>query len=339
MQTWLIIFLLLFFCALSLTAYRKHLIRLESRVINPGYSIGVYRIHDDNGKFTAIPHPRVKNPVLTGGSMGARFVADPFVVHEGNRYYLFFEEMIGYKGSIAYATSVDGLNWRYDKVIVSEEFHLSYPCVFKWGNAYYMIPESGDDLSIRLYRASHFPDRWEFVTKILEGDKFADSTIAYYNGYWWLFTCTNGNRTLWLYYSDRPDGPWIKHPKNPIVKSDTEKARPGGPLINWEGRLLRIAQSTKPHYGYSIGAFEILHMNRQDYEERELQKDPILIASGKGWNADGMHHLSLYTGMNNEILAIVDGNETKYEYKLSMMLPSWTAKPFLRIRQLLHLIS
>jgi len=51
-------------------------------------------------------------------------------------------------------------------------------------------------------------------------------------------------------------------------------------------------------------------MNFQDYEERELQRDPILSASMKGWNADGMYQLSVYTGMNNEILAAVDGEKT-----------------------------
>jgi hypothetical protein len=313
-------------------------IGIEAQRIAPEYAIGLYRLYDDNGKLTAIPHPCVGNPILTGASItdnraefeiesstgpGQRFVADPFVVHEGNRYYMFFEAMIGNRGSIALATSADGLNWRYEKVVLSEKFHLSYPCIFKWGNTYYMIPESGEDLSIRLYKASHFPHRWEFVKKILEDNNFADSTVLYFSGYWWLFTCTNENQTLWLYYCSMPDGQWIMHPKSPIVKKDVGKARPGGPFLNWKGRLLRITQSARPHYGYCVRAFEIVRMDPQDYEERELQREPILIASGKGWNADGMHQLSVYTGVNNEILAAVDGKKNNYQYNLFMRLPRW----------------
>lgn len=327
-RTWLLFLILVILGAFCFAARSKHLIGVRTQVV-PEYAIGIYRIHDDKGKFTALPHPEVNNPVLTGQSITdkkARFVADPFVVHEENGYYMFFEAVINNVGSIALATSMDGLKWKYDKVVVSENFHLSYPCVFKWENTYYMIPESGQDLSVRLYKAEKFPERWKFVKKMIEGDMFADSTILYFQNTWWLFTCTNENQTLWLYFSSSPDGEWIKHPQSPIVKRDNRKARPGGHLINWKGRLLRIAQCDQPNYGYSLRAFEITHLSPRDYEERELQEDPILVASMKGWNADGMHQLSIYPGTNNEMLAAVDGRKNNSQSDLCVRLPSWIRK-------------
>ena len=327
-RTWLLFLILVILGAFCFAAWSKNLIGVRTQMVSE-YAIGIYKLHDENGKLTAIAHPGVINPVLTGQSISdknARFVADPFVVYDGYQYNMFFEALIDDIGRIALATSRDGIKWKYASVVLAENYHLSYPCVFKWRDTYYMIPESNQDLSIRLYKAEKFPDRWKFVKKMIEGDMFADSTILYFQNTWWLFTCTNENQTLWLYFSSSPDGEWIKHPKSPIVKRDNRKARPGGHLINWKGRLLRIAQCDHPHYGYSVRAFEITHLSPRDYEERELQEDPILVASMKGWNADGMHQLSIYPGTNNEILAAVDGKKYTYRYDLYVRLPSWIRK-------------
>jgi hypothetical protein len=322
------VFILLILGGFCFAAWSKHLIGVrKERGVE--FAIGIYKLHDENGKLTAIAHPGVINPVLARQSISdknARSVADPFVVYDGNQYNMFFEALIDGKGEIALATSSDGIKWKYANVVLAENYHLSYPSVFKWRDAYYMIPESYQDLSIRLYKAEKFPDRWKFVKKMIEGDMFTDSTILYFQDTWYLFTCTNENQTLRLYFSSSPDGEWIKHPQSPIVKKDNRKARPGGHLINWEGKLARIAQCDHPDYGYSLRAFEITHLSPLDYEERELQEDPVAAASGNGWNADGMHQLSIYPGTNNEILAAVDGKKNTFRYDLYVRLPSWIRK-------------
>ena len=59
-------------------------------------------------------------------------VADPFMVFENGTWYMFFEAMNDFesRGVIGLATSEDGLSWQYQKIILNESFHLSYPYVF-----------------------------------------------------------------------------------------------------------------------------------------------------------------------------------------------------------------
>ena len=46
------------------------------------------------------------------------------------------------QGDLAVATSKNTWIWDYQKVIIDEPFHLSYPYVFKADDEYYLIPES-----------------------------------------------------------------------------------------------------------------------------------------------------------------------------------------------------
>ena len=72
------------------------------------------------------------------------------------------------KGHIGLATSPDGLQWTYDRIVLTESFHLSYPYVFKYDGIYYMIPETYHANSIRVYQATNFPYDWAFVSTIVE---------------------------------------------------------------------------------------------------------------------------------------------------------------------------
>src|SRR5205085_3879170 len=111
------------------------------------------------------PVPGVINPVLTREDVSdvpAVFVADPFMVRHGRRWFMFFELMnwATWKGEIGLATSDDGLRWHYEEVVLAEPFHLSYPYTFHWEGSVYMVPESQQAGSIRLYRAEDFPGGW-----------------------------------------------------------------------------------------------------------------------------------------------------------------------------------
>lgn len=87
------------------------------------------------------------NPVLTRYSVSdvrALFVADPFLIHVGDLWHMFFEvyNFDTDRGEIAWATSQDGFAWTYQRIVLREAFHLSYPYVFEWEGRYYMIPET-----------------------------------------------------------------------------------------------------------------------------------------------------------------------------------------------------
>ncbi|MEO8324214.1 MAG: hypothetical protein ABI618_00075, partial [Nitrospirota bacterium] len=119
------------------------------------WSIGVYT---GSTPFELTDPEDISNPVLTAKDVkdiDAKFVADPFMAIKDGRFYLFFEVLnrANNQGDIGYAESEDGKKWEYKKILIDEPFHLSYPYVFEWENNDYLILESHEDLSIRLYRA------------------------------------------------------------------------------------------------------------------------------------------------------------------------------------------
>jgi len=115
---------------------------------------------------------------------------------------MFFEVMnrATDKGDIGYAESEDGIKWNYGKIIINEKFHLSYPYVFEWGDSYYMIPESVNDFSVRLYKAISFPEKWEYLGNLLSGYKNADPSIFRYDDKWWMFVSSVENNVLNRYF-------------------------------------------------------------------------------------------------------------------------------------------
>jgi hypothetical protein len=228
-----------------------------------------------------------------------------------NRWNMFFEVVNREtkKGEIGLATSTDGFKWTYERIVLAEPFHLSYPYVFEAQGAYYMVPESHRAGAIRLYRAEQFPFRWEFVCNLLTGRYFADSSIFRYRGRWWLFTETNAEMksdTLALYYADHLRGPWREHPMSPLVKGNGHIARPAGRVLVQDHRIYRYAQDCDPTYGTHVRAFEVTELSVGSYIEKQVSDHPILGPSGHGWNACGMHHVDPHP-VNGGWIACVDG--------------------------------
>jgi hypothetical protein len=274
------------------------------------WSIGIYM---GDSPFSLSSPGRIKNPVLTNEDVTdvhARFVADPFMLKKDSIWYMFFEVMNAKTGhgDIGLAISTDVVNWTYKQIVLDEPFHLSYPYVFEWKNQYYMIPESREANSIRIYKATKFPIEWSYAGDLLEGD-FADSSLCYFKGMWWIFAETNpiGHDTLSLYYADSLMGPYTEHPDSPIIMGDANIARPGGRVFVFEDRIVRYTQDDDPTYGKQVRAFKITKLTTKSYEEELVSDEPILKPSGVGWNGKGMHHIDPHQIENDTWIACVDG--------------------------------
>jgi hypothetical protein len=274
------------------------------------WSVGIY---GGKSPFDLAPSPLVRNPVLTARQVSdipAKLVADPFMIRENSDWFMFFEVLDARtgRGSIGLATSSDGMDWSYQQIVLSEPFHLSYPYVFEWHGEYYLIPESRQSGSVRLYRADGFPVNWSFVDTLLIGN-YADSSIFRRDGEWWLFTEAGpgGNDTLLLFHTDDLTGSWTEHPSSPIIAGDARIARPGGRVVVLEDRIIRYAQDDSVAYGTHVWAFEITELTPTSYRERAVSASPILTASGTGWNGKGMHHIDPHQIDENEWIACVDG--------------------------------
>jgi len=271
------------------------------------WSIGIY--HGPNLTRLA-PHPAYESrPALRASDVcdaSARFVADPFLMHQGDQWWMFLEvyNKSVRRGEIAVASSQDAVRWQYDRTVLKEPFHLSYPYVIEHGGAYFMIPESRQAGSVRLYRATAFPYDWRYERDLLKGD-YADASIVHHGGVWWMFSQRDGDK-LTLHHAEQLEGPWREHPASPLT-CDADSSRPGGRIVRAHGRLIRFAQVDRPTYGRSLRAYEIVRISVSAYEEKELQERPLLNASGKGWNADGMHHLDVVQLAPDRWLAAVDG--------------------------------
>jgi hypothetical protein len=258
--------------------------------------------------FNLMDPPTVTNPVLTAADVtdvAAIFVADPFLFYESGLWYMFFEifNSTSGHGDIGLATSSDGLEWDYERVVLAEGFHHSYPFVFKYGGTHYMIPESYVTNEVRIYVATDFPYEWNYLSTLISGRDFVDPSIIRYNDKWWMFVSDTNESNCYLYYSDNLTSGWIEHPVSPIVTADSNRARPGGrPLLLAEDRIFQIAQN-----GVEVTVFEIDLLTETQYSEHEISESPILTQSGNGWNALGMHHFDPWLAGNNWLCA-VDGN-------------------------------
>jgi hypothetical protein len=180
--------------------------------------------------------------------------------------------------------------------------------VFKGDDGYYLIPESYQANSIRLYKADEFPTKWSFVKTLVEGRDYVDNSIVYYNGKWWLFSSVTSNDKLYLHYADTLTGPWKEHPLSPIVSGNVHKSRPSGRLLIYNGKLYRFTMDVDPPVGtHRVMAYEITEITPDSYSEQLAQEAPVLVASGSGWNGQAMHQLDPVQMDENSWISSVDG--------------------------------
>jgi hypothetical protein len=253
------------------------------------------------------------NPVLTNKDItdcDAAFVADPFLISENGKFFLFFEikDKNSNKGVIGLASSDNGRDFKYEKTVLKEKYHLSYPGVYKIDNNWFMIPEIGQSNEVRIYKADIFPYKWSFYKTILSGRNFADPTLFFYNNYYYLFVSDEKHETLEIYYSEKFDAHYKPHAQNPIYKNK-QIARPAGPILKFQNRLYRFSQDCKRRYGEKVNMFEITKLSPETYQEKFI-KHILTPNPGKNWNAKKMHHIC-HLKLNDKYLIAVDAEGFK----------------------------
>jgi hypothetical protein len=218
-----------------------------------------------------------------------RFWADPFIWVRDNIYYIFIEELIysTKRGHIVCLILDKEMNILSNQVVLERPYHLSYPFLFEYEGQLYMIPETGENKGIELYRCVQFPDQWEFEKNLISNVCAYDATLVEAQGKWWLFANIKEDGgstwdTLHLYYADHPlSDQWTPHPRNPIVK-DIHSARPAGHIFLHEGKLIRPSQDCSVRYGYATNFNCIITLTETDYAEdcehifKPLEKGSVL---------------------------------------------------------------
>jgi hypothetical protein len=188
--------------------------------------------------------------------------------------------------------------------VLAEPFHLSYPYVFKWEGEHYMVPESFEANAVRLYRAVDFPSSWSFVSNLLTGDQYVDSSVCRFAGLWWLFTSSRTNDILRVFYNERLTGLWAEHPGSPVVRGDSRIARPAGRVLVFDDRVVRYTQDCMLEYGRQVRAFEITELTPSRYREHLVSENPITRSGGN--RPPRIHHIDPHRIGEREWIACAD---------------------------------
>jgi hypothetical protein len=245
-----------------------------------------------------------------------RFWADPFVISKDNKHFLFVEELLykTKKGHIAVIELDSKGKIITSKKVLEKSYHLSYPFLFNYNGTYYMIPETGGNKTIELYKCKEFPFQWEFVMNLMEGIDAADVTLFFHNNKWWLFCCIDktGKNVgmldeLHLFFSENLfTNNWQNHPKNPIC-TNTRSARPAGNLFSRDGKIYRPSQDCSGIYGRGININEVLELSETEYQESVIKK---VIPRGNN-DYIGTHTFNFTDG-----ITVIDG----FKYKRKNLL-------------------
>lgn len=210
-----------------------------------------------------------------------RLWADPFVIPQDDRFYVFVEEILTEteKGHITVLELDRKGNLLKSQPIIERPYHMSYPFVFELNNTFYMIPETAENRTIDLYKCKSFPYEWEFDRTIMNNLNAADATLFNFGGKWWLFTSIDKtdsisgyNTELFLFFStDLLSGKWESHPLNPVI-SDVRTARPAGKIFIKDGKIYRPSQDCSGRYGKAFNINQILTLTETDYDEILVRK-------------------------------------------------------------------
>ena len=227
-----------------------------------------------------------------------RYYADPFVFSYEGQKWLFVEEFDyqAGKGIISCMPVTAGHEPTGPQPILVRPYHLSYPFVFRHDEAIYMLPETGGNRTVELYRARSFPFDWALHQVLIQGINVYDATLLRHEERWWMFAAIahrdgSTQDELGIFYSEHLEGPWQAHELNP-VKSDCRSSRPAGQFVKYGDRLLRPAQDCEGGYGSALVWLEIEELTTGRFKEREIARWP-----GSAALADGIHTFNFDQGL------------------------------------------
>ena len=204
-----------------------------------------------------------------------KYWADPFIIVKNDVVFVYFEEydLIKQIGSIKMViVDGDSISWPID--IIKEDFHLSFPFIYESGGSYYMVPESHQSNSIRLYKCIEFPGKWQYDGNLMPDINAVDTIIVTHNSISYLLTSTESDvgvdkrSALCVYFANEATkiNGWSSLDKNPVsIKANG--GRNAGNIVASQGSLFRVGQNNANSYGESISVFKILEISKESYEE------------------------------------------------------------------------
>lgn len=235
-----------------------------------------FKKRDKNGEYTLVEAPE------------GTWIADPLLFEFDNEHYLFVEvfERNKNKGSIGYYHFINNKPV-FQGIVIEQSFHMSYPCIFLWHGNHYMIPESAAGNTLNLYKAEQFPDKWVLEKRLINGEKYVDTTIVEKDGKLYALSYhTVGKKwALSVFLLDMETKELIRlHEK----EYSANIGRPAGYVLN--DKWLRPAQDCSTLYGESIIWYQIDQIDSDDYREHSVKRTSVTDLRIQG--ADRVHTYS-----------------------------------------------
>ncbi len=226
-------------------------------------------------------------PVLENSS--EEYFADPFLWPDTSKQLMLFEHF-SYKNNKGIIAMNNLHSNAYKEIFVATDCHFSYPFCFSYNKQVYGIPEQADSNKISLYQIT---EEGNIIHQCNLVENFAarDSSLFYYENYWWLFCSRKDNfenAALYIFYSDNLFQPFTAHQNNP-VKTDVRNARPAGNLFMEQNRLYRPAQDSAGAYGSVLNINMITKLSPTAFQEEVVRS----IHPSEVGNYQGIHHISI----------------------------------------------
>ena len=184
--------------------------------------------------------------------------------------------------------------------------------MFDWNGETWMIPETGADRTLCLYRCRAFPGEWELVRAFPVGKELADTIVLDAAEEELTLLCSqvrpeNGLYTRYRRYALRPDpeeeGGFALEEDEPFGLEHRFYdlgARNAGPLFCWGGQTVRPAQvSTKVDYGVYL----------QFWTRRGDKETPLCAATPQNVTISGLDPaavIGIHTYCRDEELEVID---------------------------------
>lgn len=219
------------------------------------------------------------------------WVADPLVYEFNDSEFLFCEiyDQKQEKGKLGVYSIKDGIATDF-KLIIEENYHLSYPCVFYYNGKHYMIPESSENHTLNIYECTCFPYEWKQANSIEWKNEYADPTIYVDNNqvYLLMYEKIEGKYQV-SFYKLNVENFTLEVIGKKIY--DYNVGRPAGQIIKIDDHLYRPVQDCKTEYGKNVMFYEI-NFDLNSYNE--LKKYDVVIENIKvdNQNIDRIHTYS-----------------------------------------------
>ena len=123
------------------------------------WSIGLYSLNNYSFDISFNKIIKVFNTKkFTLSKKRVHTFADPFLISHNDELFIFMEtQSIGENGKIKAYKTKDLKSFEDLGIILKEDYHLSYPYVFKNKSEFFLIPESQKANEINLYKFKNFP--------------------------------------------------------------------------------------------------------------------------------------------------------------------------------------